>query len=55
MALRFYTARIEAADDGGFGVFVPDLPGCGGGRHLAIGLHRRGGATACTRLPAASL
>lgn len=28
MALRFYSARIEAADDGGFGVFFPDLPGC---------------------------
>lgn len=28
MALRYYTACIERADDGGYGVFFPDLPGC---------------------------
>jgi len=26
--LNGYTVVIEPADDGGFGVYVPDLPGC---------------------------
>ncbi|MBY0338950.1 MAG: type II toxin-antitoxin system HicB family antitoxin [Acetobacteraceae bacterium] len=28
MALRFYPAVIDQAEDGGFGVAFPDLPGC---------------------------
>ena len=28
MRLHDYPACIEAAEDGGFGVFFPDLPGC---------------------------
>jgi predicted RNase H-like HicB family nuclease len=28
MSLRFYPAFIVAAEDGGFGVVFPDLPGC---------------------------
>ena len=31
MALAFYPAVIEAAADGGYGVFFPDLPGCTSG------------------------
>ncbi len=28
MPLKFYPAVAELADDGGYGVFFPDLPGC---------------------------
>ena len=28
MPMRFFPAVIEAAEDGGYGVFFPDLPGC---------------------------
>jgi predicted RNase H-like HicB family nuclease len=31
MALAFYPAVIEAAADGSYGVFFPDLPGCTSG------------------------
>ena len=31
MALAFYPAVIEAAADGGYGVFFPNLPGCTSG------------------------
>ena len=31
MALAFYPAVVEAAADGGYGVFFPDLPGCTSG------------------------
>lgn len=31
MAIKHYSAIIERAGDGGFGVFFPDLPGCTSG------------------------
>jgi len=52
MTLYYYPACIEAAEDGGFGVFVPDLPGCVSGGDTvqqaavnaaeALGLHIAG-------------
>lgn len=31
MTTRYYTAVLEVAADGGYGVFFPDLPGCTSG------------------------
>ena len=52
MTLYYYPACIEAAADGGFGVFFPDLPGCVSGGDTvqqaavnaaeALGLHIAG-------------